>query len=85
MDSTDQEIDARFAEQLDRHLGAHLCPLIEAINALIGQLVEQIEARERIAQSYLEQNAELRIEVAKLAENVAAMRNATPPLDATVN
>jgi hypothetical protein len=73
MDSTDQEFAAH------RHLGVHLCPLIEAINALIGQLVEQLEAREQIARSYCEQNAELRIEVAKLAANVAAMRDATPP------
>jgi hypothetical protein len=46
-----QDIDARFAELLDRHLGVHLCPLIEAINALVAQLVEQLEARERQAQS----------------------------------
>jgi hypothetical protein len=64
MDSTDQDIDARFAEL---------------------QLIEQLEARERQAQSYLEQNAELRVEVAKLAANVAAMRDATPPAADLVN
>jgi hypothetical protein len=33
-----EDIDARFAELLDRHLGAHLCPLIEAINALAPRM-----------------------------------------------
>jgi hypothetical protein len=42
----------------------------------------RVSGRRRV---YLEQNAELRIEVAKLAANVAAMRDATPPAADLVN
>jgi hypothetical protein len=74
-------IEAWFAELLGRHLEAQLAPMIMAINELVAQLVEQVNIRERIARSYLEQNAELRVEVAKLAANVAAMRDNSVPAD----
>jgi hypothetical protein len=77
-------LEALFADFLRRYLEAQLWPMLSAIDQLVAQLVEQLEARERIARSYLEQNRELRVEVARLAENVAAMRNATTP-DAMVN
>lgn len=78
MSEAPENIEAWFAELLHRHLAEQLAPMIMAINQLVAQLVEQLDARERLARRYLEDNAELR-QVARLAENV---RNATPT-DAT--
>jgi hypothetical protein len=84
MDSNEQ-IEAWLAEVLQRHLEAQLRPMIFAINALVVQLVEQVEIREQVNRDYLEQNRELRVEVAKLAANVATLRDATPPAAELVN
>jgi hypothetical protein len=42
-------IEVWFAELLSKNLEAQLCPMIMALNALVVQLVEQLEARERLA------------------------------------
>jgi hypothetical protein len=72
-------IDMWFAELLRGHLEAQLAPMIITLNALIGELVEQVNIREKVNRDYLEQNRELRVEVSKLAENVRAMRDTTSP------
>jgi hypothetical protein len=71
-----------FVGLFHKHMRDALWPMLSAIDRLVTQMVEQINIREQLAQRYLEDNRELRIEVAKLAANVAEMRNAAPS-DAT--
>jgi hypothetical protein len=82
---TPDDIETWLAEILQRHLEAKLAPMIITLNALIEELVEQVNIRERVNRDYLEQNRELRVEVAKLAANVAALRDNPTPAAAQVN
>jgi hypothetical protein len=77
------DLEAWFVDRLHLHLRDALWPVITTIDRLLVQLVEQLDARERLARQYLEENAELRREVAKLAANVAEMRS-PPPIDTTL-
>jgi hypothetical protein len=66
-----------FVDLLRKHLHDALRPIIE-------ELAAQLDAREQLARNYLAENHGVRIEVARLAENVIAMRGLTPT-ETTIN
>lgn len=74
--------EAWVVDILRRHLLEQLWPIISTIDQLVTQLIEQVDAREKLAKRYLEENHALRVEVAKLVANVEAMRNGPLPPDA---
>jgi uncharacterized coiled-coil DUF342 family protein len=83
--NSDTAAEQWFVDQLRRHLPGHLELTIAGVCVAASQLIaearEQIDQREQQARRYLEEARELRVEVAKLAATVAALRG-LPPAEA---
>jgi hypothetical protein len=72
------DAEALFVACVRHHLEEHFAPVIAGIAQLVTDLREQVEIREQLAREAILENRALRVEVAKLAANIDAMRNGTP-------